>query len=173
MFQSPVNGMNKKPKVGSFILQTKLGPPVGKFKLSTGIYDPPRFNDLKLCVKDLYQRGSFADLRNLKEKKITSLQLLEAYENDSIKEDDWATRSQALFPSWRQWLDTATLGDETRYGYGLYIGLLEKTIPGAYIVSQLPMLLTLIVIRAQLIRPTLDSIIFTRLQGPSSETPVC
>ena len=93
--------MNKKPNVGSFILQTKLGPPIGKFKLSTGIYDHTRFNDLKLCVKDLYQRGSFGDLRNLKEKKITSLQLLEAYENDSIKEDDWSTRSQALFPSWR------------------------------------------------------------------------
>ena len=98
MFQSPVHGMNKKPNVVSFIIQTKLGPPIGKFKLSTGIYDPPRFNDLKLCVKDLYQRGRFADLRNLKEKTITSIQLLEAYENDSIREDDWSTRSQDLFP---------------------------------------------------------------------------
>jgi hypothetical protein len=142
MNKKPDDGMNKKPKVGSFILQTKLGPSIGKFKLSTGIYDPPRFNALKLCVKDLYQRGRFADLQNLKQKKITSIQLLDAYENDSIREDDWSTRSQDLFPSWRQWLDNATLADTTRYCYGTCIRLLEKTIPGAYIVSQLPMLLT-------------------------------
>ena len=133
--------MNKKPKIGSFILQNKLGPPIGKFKLSTGINEPSRFRDLQDCVKDLYQRGKFADLQNLKEKKITSLQLLEAYENDSIREDDWSTRSQDLFPSWRHWLENATLADTTRYAYGTYIGLLEQTMGEDFLVSQLPMLL--------------------------------
>ena len=87
------NRLAKLPKVGSFILQNKFGPPVGKFKLSTGIYDAERFLDLQNCVADLYQQGRYQALLNLKEKKITSLQLLDVYENGFIEEDNWDTGS--------------------------------------------------------------------------------
>ena len=133
--------LGTKPAIGSFILQNKLGPPVGKFKLSTGIDDPERFLDLQLCVKALFQRGNFQDLLNLKSKKITSLQLLEAYENDSIREDDWSTRSKDLFPAWKEWLEGASLAHTTKQGYGNYIGLIEDRMGDEFLVSQLPMLM--------------------------------
>ena len=109
--------MNTKPKVGSFILQKQLPHPVGKFKVSTGIYDPEDFEELKRCVKDLWSKGKVQDILHLKQRKITSTQLLESWRDNTVYDEDWDLRAKPLFPELERWLGIAELADTTRAQY--------------------------------------------------------
>ena len=121
--------MKKKqtePNVGSYILQKSFPLPVGRIRKSTGIYEIDRFDDLKRCVRELWERGRTDDLIKLKEGKISCIQLLTAWNDRTLFQQDWDTIQQPLWNSFHKWLGSVELADTTFVVYRNTIKRLQR-----------------------------------------------